>query len=89
MGAHRVLEAAGFRLTSLGDSWAVHDVADPAAITRTLADAGHYLSELSPMAADLESVFLELTSGPGHGRGADPGAVPPPDVALFGGGSPE
>ena len=63
MEAHAVLEAAGFRLTSLGDSWAVHDVPDPAAITRALADAGHYLSELSPMAADLESVFLELTSG--------------------------
>ena len=29
MGAHAVLEAAGYRLTSLGDSWAVHDVARP------------------------------------------------------------
>ena len=48
MGAHGVLEAAGFRLTSLGDSWAVHDVTDPSTITRTLADAGHYLSEAEP-----------------------------------------
>jgi ABC-2 type transport system ATP-binding protein len=74
MGAHAVLEAAGFRLTSLGDSWAVHDVTDPSTITRTLADAGHYLSELSPMAADLESVFLELTSD-GHASGTADGAV--------------
>jgi ABC-2 type transport system ATP-binding protein len=73
MGAHAVLEAAGYRLTSLGDSWAVHDVPDPAAITRTLADAGHYLSELSPMAADLESVFLELT---GDGLAGSPADAP-------------
>ena len=35
--------------------------ADPAALTRILADAGHYVSELTPMLADLESVFLDLT----------------------------
>jgi ABC-2 type transport system ATP-binding protein len=37
-------------------------VADPAALTRLLADRGHYVTELSPIAADLESVFLDLTA---------------------------
>jgi ABC-2 type transport system ATP-binding protein len=33
-------------------------------VTRTLADGGLYLSELRPDEADLETVFLELTSDP-------------------------
>ncbi len=56
-----VLEAAGYTVTSLGDAWRVHAVPDPAAVTRLLAEHGLYLSELSPISADLESVFLELT----------------------------
>jgi ABC-2 type transport system ATP-binding protein len=36
--------------------------ADAARVTRTLADRGLYLSELRPDEADLETVFLELTS---------------------------
>ncbi len=59
--ARQHVEAAGFRVTSMGDAWRVHAVADPAALTRLLADRGLYLSELSPIAADLETVFLELT----------------------------
>lgn len=70
LGAQAVLESAGYRLTSLGDAWAVHDVDDPAALTRTLADAGHYLSELTPLTPDLESVFLELTRGDAPGSAA-------------------
>ena len=61
MGARDVLTAAGYRLSSLGDAWRVHDVHDRSALTRTLADRGHYLTELSPIAADLEDVFLQLT----------------------------
>jgi ABC-2 type transport system ATP-binding protein len=38
---------------------------DAARVTRTLADRGLYLSELRPDEADLETVFLELTSDPG------------------------
>jgi ABC-2 type transport system ATP-binding protein len=33
-------------------------------VTRLLAEQGHYVSELSPISADLESVFLELTGAP-------------------------
>ncbi|MEJ7703416.1 MAG: ATP-binding cassette domain-containing protein [Geodermatophilaceae bacterium] len=60
--AYDVLTAAGFTMTSLADAWRVHAVTDPSAITRTLADAGQYLSELSPIPVDLESVFLDLTA---------------------------
>ena len=38
---------------------------DAARVTRALADRGLYLTELRPDEADLETVFLELTSGPG------------------------
>jgi len=57
-----VLQCAGFVVTALQDSWRVAGVADPAQVTKVLSDAGLYLSELSPIAADLESVFLNLTS---------------------------
>ncbi|CAN5273833.1 N/A [soil metagenome] len=60
-GARAVLEAAGFRLSALEDAWRVHAVANPAVLTRLLAERGMYLVELTPLAADLESVFLELT----------------------------
>ena len=60
-GARAVLEAAGFTVSSTGDAWRVQGVTDPALVTRALADAGHYLTELAPISADLETVFLELT----------------------------
>ena len=61
LAARVVLENAGLQVSSMGDAFAVHAVEDPAALTRLLADAGHYVSELTPIAADLESVFLDLT----------------------------
>ena len=61
VGAKAVLDAAGFSVTGMGDAWRVHGVTDPSGVTRALADQGHYLTELSPIEADLESVFLELT----------------------------
>jgi len=61
MGAAQVLANAGYRMSSMGDAWRIHDVHDRAALTKALADHGHYLTELSPIAADLEDVFLELT----------------------------
>ncbi|MDQ3431896.1 MAG: ABC transporter ATP-binding protein [Actinomycetota bacterium] len=62
VAARDVLQGAGLQVSSMGDAWRVHGVADPAAITRLLADHGHYLTELSSIAADLESVFLDLTA---------------------------
>lgn len=63
-----VLERAGFVVTAEDDAWRVAGVRDPAEVTRVLSDAGHYLSELSPIGADLESVFLTLTSAADGGR---------------------
>jgi ABC-2 type transport system ATP-binding protein len=57
----QVLVAAGFSVTDAGDAWLVHNVPDAAAITRTLATAGHFVRELTPVSPDLESVFLQLT----------------------------
>ncbi len=60
--AYDVLTTAGFTLTALPDAWRVHGVADPSALTQALAAQGQYLSELPPIARDLESVFLDLTA---------------------------
>jgi ABC-2 type transport system ATP-binding protein len=59
--ARPVLERAGFEVTSLGDAWRVGKVDDPGRVTRVLSESGQFLTELSPIAADLESVFLSLT----------------------------
>jgi ABC-2 type transport system ATP-binding protein len=64
--AAAVLTAAGFRTSPAGRSAGdtallVHAVAQPGELTRLLAGHGHYLEELTPVAADLESAFLELT----------------------------
>ncbi|MHB1738663.1 MAG: ATP-binding cassette domain-containing protein [Actinomycetes bacterium] len=56
-----VLESAGMTVSPLGDAWRVHAVPDPAQITRVLAETGQYVSELTPIEADLETVFLQLT----------------------------
>ena len=58
-----VLVGAGFEVSRLPDH--VRVTVDPAAaagITKALAQAGHFVSELRPDHADLETVFLELTS---------------------------
>ena len=62
--ARLVLDEAGFSVTEDSGSLRVHGVADPADITRTLVKKRLYLTELSPITADLESVFLELTAQP-------------------------
>ena len=59
--AHRVLREAGFEVTVLDDALRVTGVTDPADVTRALVEQRIYLTELSPIAADLESVFLGLT----------------------------
>ncbi len=44
---------------------------DPSAVTRALAGHGLYVSELAPVRADLEAVFLALTADEGLGSAAD------------------
>jgi ABC-2 type transport system ATP-binding protein len=60
-----VLCAAGISAAVRGDEIRVALDADAGPrVTRVLADAGLYLSELRPDEADLETVFLELTRDP-------------------------
>jgi ABC-2 type transport system ATP-binding protein len=62
-GAARVLRASGLRTTAAGGGVLyVEEVDDPADVTRLLAAEGHYVRELVPERADLEQVFLRLTS---------------------------
>jgi ABC-2 type transport system ATP-binding protein len=59
-----VLAEAGLTVTAHDGSLVVKGAAEPAAVTRLLAERGLYLSELTPVTADLESVFLDLTEEP-------------------------
>ena len=58
--ARQVLTAAGF---TVGDGPARSRPTGPAEVTRALGAAGIWLTELTPVRADLEAVFLELTAG--------------------------
>jgi ABC-2 type transport system ATP-binding protein len=59
--AVELLRANGAQVTVEHDHFSVGNASNPAQITRILAERQIYLAELTPMAADLESVFLELT----------------------------
>ena len=59
--AEAVLTRAGFAVSPAPDALVVHGVATPAEITRILAEHRHYLTELTPLSADLESAFLAIT----------------------------
>jgi ABC-2 type transport system ATP-binding protein len=62
--AAAVLAAAGYRVAPTDDGLLVSAVRAPGEVTRLLAEHGHYLEELTPVAADLESAFLALTAEP-------------------------
>jgi ABC-2 type transport system ATP-binding protein len=72
----QVLSRSGFTAAETDHGLRVSGVSDPAQVTKALSDAGLYLTELSPIAADLESVFLDLTS--------DEAAEPRADLATDG-----
>ncbi len=59
--AVRVLESAGLAATFTETGLRVEST-DPAVITRTLGAADVWLTSLTPLRRDLESVFLELTA---------------------------
>ena len=64
----------GIRVTGQPDHLMLAGVDKPAAVTRLLAEQSLYVSELAPIAVDLESVFLELTATapvPGQHRQVD------------------
>jgi ABC-type multidrug transport system ATPase subunit len=63
--ARQVLTEGGLAVRAEGNHLLVDGVTDGAEITKRLADKGLYVSELTGVRADLESVFLELTAGEG------------------------
>jgi ABC-2 type transport system ATP-binding protein len=76
--AAEALTRSGAQVTTADDHLLVRGVDKPASITRTLAGRDLYVSELAPVTADLESVFLELTATapvPGQNRQVDQSAV--------------
>ncbi|GAA2696693.1 MULTISPECIES: ATP-binding cassette domain-containing protein [Actinoplanes] len=60
-GAAAVLRAAGAAVTLEKDHFTVGNASNPAQITKLLAEKQIYVAELTPVSADLEDVFLELT----------------------------
>jgi ABC-2 type transport system ATP-binding protein len=86
--AASLLVESGLPVRREADHIVVSDIADPAWITQTLARRRLFVAELTPVAPDLESVFLELTGTtptPGQhlqiGEVAAPALVGPPPVA--------
>ncbi|MEH1099678.1 ATP-binding cassette domain-containing protein [Micromonospora sp. CPCC 205561] len=72
--AAEALTRAGLRVDGHADHLMLAGVDKPATVTRLLAEQGLYVSELAPVAVDLESVFLELTATapvPGQHRQVD------------------
>jgi len=63
--ATRVLTAGGLAVHADGDYLLVDGAKHSAEVTQRLAQEELYVSELVPVRADLESVFLELTKGEG------------------------
>jgi ABC-2 type transport system ATP-binding protein len=87
--AAEALTQSGAQVTTADDHLLVRGVDKPASITRTLAGRDLYVSELAPVTADLESVFLELTATapvPGQNRQVDQSAVVTDQTAPAQGG---
>jgi ABC-2 type transport system ATP-binding protein len=59
--AAETLTNAGLAVAAADDHLVVSGVTDPSVITKALAQKRQYVSELTPLTANLESVFLELT----------------------------
>jgi ABC-2 type transport system ATP-binding protein len=60
--AAAVLAAAGLPTAAEGDGQLRVETDRPEAVTRALGEAGIWLTELSPVRADLEAFFLDLTA---------------------------
>ena len=65
VAAQRILTDGGLQVRHEGGLLVVEGVTDGAEITRRLAAHDLFVSELTPVRADLESVFLQLTAGEG------------------------
>jgi len=65
VAAQRILTEGGLMVRRDGGLLVVEGIGDGAEITRRLAAHNLFVNELTPMRADLESVFLELTADEG------------------------
>ena len=65
VAAQRILTDGGLLVCMEGGLLVVEGVSDGAEITRRLAAHDLFVNELTPVRADLDSVFLELTAGEG------------------------
>jgi len=65
VGAQRILTEGGLLVRHDGGLLVVEGVTDGAEITKCLAAHDLFVNELTPVRADLESVFLELTAEEG------------------------
>jgi ABC-2 type transport system ATP-binding protein len=61
--AMTIIAETGLPVTAYEDHLIVGDLADAAWISRTLGRHGLWVSELTPLAPNLEQVFLDLTGG--------------------------
>ncbi|GAA0815012.1 ABC transporter ATP-binding protein [Spirilliplanes yamanashiensis] len=59
--AAQLITGVGAHVSVENDHLLVSGLDRPAFVTRVLAERGYWVSELAPMAADLEDVFLQLT----------------------------
>jgi ABC-2 type transport system ATP-binding protein len=76
--AYRVLEEARWRVTRDGSRLVVEGAERAEDITRVLAERQIFVRELTPVRADLESVFLQLTQDSAlHSRAEGPPDAPP------------
>lgn len=72
--ATEVLASAGFSCTHEGVVVRVDTESPPAMLNRRLVEHGIWLSELTGVRADLETIFLELTQGESLSSGAATGS---------------
>ncbi len=80
-----LVNAGGVSVEAEPDRLLVTGAPEAAWVTRTLADAGLYLSELTSETKNLESVFLELTgTAPQAGRAVQVGQPAPETIAAGG-----
>ena len=98
--ATSALEADGLTVRAEQDALVVEGTSEPARVSRLLGERGVWLSELTPLGSDLESVFLGLTQhdvpgGTTHrgerrgsrGGAATDGAAAPVMVGAYDGGA--
>jgi ABC-2 type transport system ATP-binding protein len=87
--AATILAEAGATVRAADDHLIVSAPPDPAWISRTLGGHSLWVSELTPIGPDLETVFLQLT-GASEGGGGGPGAAGrPAGTTLAGAGKGE